>query len=96
MSGESKEKVQKKKTPTALKRDVQNVKKQGCNKAFKARVRTALNRFEKAVKESRSDVQELLNRVYSMMDKGVKRGVYKSNKASRTKSRMSARLAKSG
>lgn len=92
MSDEKKEKTLKKKTPTALKRDRQNEKKRAKNRAFKARVRTAINAFEKAAKEG--DAKSELSAVYSLMDKGVKRGLFKLNRASRTKSRMQARAAK--
>ena len=93
MSDEKQAKPLKKKTPTAKKRDIQNDKKRLRSRAFKARVRTALNAFEKAAKEG-GDAKAELNAVYSMMDKGVKRGVYKLNRASRTKSKMQARLQK--
>lgn len=90
MSDAKKEKTLKKKTPTALKRDRQNEKKRAQNRAFKARVRTAINAFEKAAQSG--DAAAELRTVYSLMDKGVKRGLYKLNRASRTKSRMQARL----
>jgi small subunit ribosomal protein S20 len=80
------------KRPTALKREIQNEKRRLINKAFQSRVRTAVRRFEEslAAKDS-AHIQTQLNEVYSLMDKGVKRGVFQINKASRTKSRLTAR-----
>ncbi len=91
-----KEEVKKVKRPTALKRDIQNEKKRLRNKAFKSKVRTAIRNFEEILPKGEAEaIKEKLNAVYSMMDKGVKKGVFKINKASRTKSRLAARsLAK--
>jgi len=85
----------KNKTPTALKRDIQNKKKRLVNKIFKSEVRTAIRSFEGLVqKGDGAAVKKALNEVYSLMDKGVKRGVFKLNKASRTKARLAAHAAK--
>ncbi len=86
----------KEKRPTALKRDLQNEKRRLRNKTFKSRVRTAIRHFEESLsKEDPSLRQNCLNEVYSLMDKGVSKGVFKLNKASRTKARLTARaLAK--
>lgn len=84
----------KERRPTPLKRDMQNEKKRLQNKAFKSSVRTTVRRFEECVaKGDQAEIKECLSDVYSMMDKGVKRGVYKLNKASRTKARLTARAA---
>ncbi len=88
-------KVQKVKRPTAEKRVLQNEKRRLVNKTFKATVRTAVRKFEESLtKKDESHSKEQLNEVYSLMDKAVKRGVFKSNKASRTKARLTARTAK--
>jgi small subunit ribosomal protein S20 len=80
--------------PTALKRDIQNEKKRLLNKAFKSKVRTAMNSFESAVKTQEKDqISTALSHVYSLMDKGVKRGLYKENKAARTKARFFKKAA---
>ena len=87
---------QKKKTkrPTALKRDIQNEKRREINRQFKSQVRTAVRRFEKSLENiDPAQLPEALNAVYSLMDKGVKRGIYKLNKASRVKARFCARAA---
>lgn len=86
------EKKTKVKRPSALKRDIQNSKRRLINKSFKARVKTAVKNLEAVIpSKDNTGIQEKLNEIYSLMDKGVKRGVYKKNKASRTKSRMTAR-----
>ena len=92
MADDKKEK--KIKRPTAQKRMIQNEKARLRNKAFKSEVRTAIRSFETALtKKDATAGKECLAQVYSLMDQGVKKGQYKLNKASRTKSRMTARLA---
>lgn len=86
------EKKAPKKRPTAEKRMIRNEKRRLINKSFKSTVRTAMRDFEEAVKTGdHSAIQARLSTVYSVMDKSVKRGVYKINKASRTKLRASKR-----
>jgi len=88
------EKVVKKKRPTAEKRVIQNVKQRLINKSFKSEVRTAMRSFEGALKGGEvKTVQEAMSHVYSMMDLGCKRGVFKKNKASRLKARAAAKVA---
>ena len=83
--------TKKKKRPTALKRVEQSKKKHALNRSFKSRVRTAIRTFESALSAGEKDqVQTALNTVYSLMDKGVKKGIYKTNKAARVKMQMSA------
>ena len=80
--------------PTPLKRDLQNEKRRLLNKSFKSSVRTAMRQFDETLtKGDASSIQQQLDAVYSMMDKGVKRGIFKMNKASRTKARLAARAA---
>lgn len=82
--------------PSALKRDLQSEKRRLANRSFRASVLTAVRLLETAFskKESEEEIKMKLQGIYSLMDKGVKRGVFKSNKAARTKSRLSSRLAK--
>ncbi len=92
MAEETKKKV---KRPTAEKRMIQNEKKRLANRMFKSRVRTAIRTFESTLKSGDKDTADKdLNLIYSLMDKGVKKGIYKKNKAANTKSRFSS-LAKS-
>jgi small subunit ribosomal protein S20 len=84
---------QKERRPTAQKRDIQAEKSRLRNKSFKASVKTAIRHFEDAIEAGDAEAtKQRLNDVYSMMDKGAQRGVFKLNKASRTKARMTARL----
>jgi small subunit ribosomal protein S20 len=77
------------KTPTAIKREVQNEKGRIRNKAFRSQVSTAIKLCREA---DSSAVQTSLSVVYSLMDKGVKKGIFKKNKADRFKSRMTRRV----
>jgi len=83
------------KRPTAEKRNLQHEKRRLLNKSFKSSVKTAIRNFEETLPKKDADaIQENLNIVYSMMDKGVKKGVFTANKAGRTKSRLTASIAK--
>lgn len=91
------EEKEKKKTkrPSALKREIQGEKRRLINKSFKSKVRTAERSFEEALTTRNKDsIQTALNTFYSLMDKGVKQGIYKANKANRAKSRFVAKVAK--
>lgn len=83
------EKPKKKKLPTAKKREKQNDKKNLQNRSFKAKVRTTLVRLEKSLEQSlpKEEIEKNLTSIYSVMDKGVKKGIFKKNKAARIKSK---------
>jgi len=82
------------KRPTAIKRDIQSEKRRLINKSFKSQIRSSMRLFEETlVSKDKAAIQKALSEIYSLMDKGVKRGVFKLNKANRTKSRMTARVA---
>jgi len=90
--GEEKDK-KKVKRPQALKRDIQATKTRLRNRSFRAEVRTAIRHFDETLaKGDKSVSQKSLNEAYSIMDKGVKKGVYKMNTAGRTKARLAARF----
>lgn len=90
----SKDPKKKVKRPTAQKRDLQNEKRRLQNKAFRSRVRTAVRNYEESIKKGdESSSKEALSLVYSLMDKGAKKGIFKSNTCNRTKSRLSHRVA---
>lgn len=84
------------KKPSALKRDLQGEKRRLRNRSYRASVLTSIRALESSLsqKDSPEVAKTKLNAIYSMMDKGVKRGVYKPQKAARTKSRLAARIAK--
>jgi small subunit ribosomal protein S20 len=93
MADDKKENGKKKpKKATALKRDEQSVKRNMRNRSFKSKVTTAVRAFEDTLtKKDSTGAQTKLSDVYSLMDKGVKKGIYKMNKANRVKSRLDAR-----
>lgn len=95
MAKESAEKkIVKVKRPTPLKRDEQNLKRRTLNRELKSKVKTALRYFEEALPQGDAAVtKERLSSVFSILDKAVKKGVFKLNKASRTKSRLFAKTA---
>ena len=75
--------------PSALKRDEQSVKRNLRNRSFKSKVTTAVRAFEDTIsKKDSAGAKAKLSDVYSLMDKGVKKGIYKMNKANRVKSRL--------
>jgi small subunit ribosomal protein S20 len=88
-----KKKDVKEKRPSALKRDLQNEKRRLANRSYRAQVLTAIRGFEQAVekKEAAESVKSKLDEIFSLMDRGVKKGIYKIAKASRTKARLHAR-----
>ena len=88
---EESDKKAKAKKPSALKRDEQNERNRLRNKSFRSRVSTAIRDL---LGSDAAKVKEKLSLVYSLVDKGLKKGVFKANKASRIKSRITARLAK--
>ena len=91
MAKETKE-TKKERRPQAQKREIQNEKRRLRNKTFRSQVRTAVRHFESTLsKKEEPAIKEALNEVYSLMDKGVKKGVFTLNKASRTKGRLAAR-----
>jgi small subunit ribosomal protein S20 len=78
---------------SAAKRAKQSERARLDNQSFKAGVRTAIRSFEETLsKGDKSNAKEKLKAVYSLMDKGVKTGRFKQNKAARTKSRLSSRV----
>lgn len=86
------EDTKKTKRPTALKRDLQSSKRRASNKIYKSRVKTAIRAYQESLEKSDANVTKAaLNEVYSLLDKCAKKGVYKVNKANRTKSRLAAK-----
>ena len=82
------------KRPTAEKRMIQNEKKALINKIFKTKAKSTIRSFEESVeKKDAAALPEKLKEVFSILDKGVKRNIYKLNKASRLKSKYAAKAA---
>lgn len=88
------EKKKSSKLSSAKKRHLQSEKKRLFNRAFEAKVKTAIRSFETALSSGDKTVcMTRLNSIFSLMDKGVKTGHFKLNKAARTKSRLSKRVS---
>jgi len=92
---EDKAKAPKTKRPSAKKRNIQSEKNRLRNRSYRSSVLTAVRSFETSIsqKESPENVKTKLNEIYSLMDRGVKKGIYKPNKAARTKARLTSRIA---
>jgi small subunit ribosomal protein S20 len=82
MAEEKKAKV---KRPTALKRDMQSLKRQLDNRILKARIRTAANKLEK------EGSAENYRSLQALLDKSTKKGFFKLNKVSRLKAKFAAK-----
>lgn len=81
------------KRPQAQKRDLQSKRKQAHNHSYKAKTLTATRALQKALTEkNKESAAANYNLLSSLMDKGVKTGLYKLNKASRIKSRMTKKV----
>jgi small subunit ribosomal protein S20 len=88
---ENGEKKAKQRKPSALKRDLQSKKRYLKNRSFKAKVNSAVRSLHETISQKDSAaLKTKLNDVYSLMDKGVKKGIFKMNKANRAKSRLHA------
>lgn len=88
----AKEEAKKVKRPTAVKRDLQSKRRRLNNKVYKSRVRTAIRALQDSIeKGDQTETTTKLNEAYSILDKCAKKGVFKLNKVSRTKSRLAAR-----
>lgn len=74
------------KRPTAAKRLIQDNKKRLRNRILKSQIRTSIRSFINA--ENDGEKEERIKLVYSLVDKAVKKGVYKKNKGARVKSRL--------
>lgn len=87
-------KKQKEKVPTPLKRDRQALERRQRNRSFKAAARTCIRSLEELIaKGDAASIKEKLSETFSVLDKGVKKGIYKANTANRTKARLAARTA---
>lgn len=72
------------------------------NKYYKTSVQTLIKLFFKSLEiykisknlEDKKNVQEILNSIYSMMDKGTKKNIFHKNMAARKKSRLAFNLKK--
>ena len=78
--------------PSALKRIRQNEKKRLRNMPYKSKVKTALKKYLKALEDKAPEASQLLRSAVSLLDKGVSKGIFHANTASRTVARLSKKL----
>ncbi len=80
-------------TPQSKKRARQNVRRNAINTARRSRIRTFLRKVEEAIASGDKDAAaEALRRAQPELMRGVTKGVYHKNTASRKMSRLSARV----
>ena len=79
---------------SAIERVKTNEKANARNSSQLSKMRTAINKFEKAKTVGADNVEALYREAVSAVDKAQSKGLIKANKAARDKSRMAARLAK--
>lgn len=83
------------KRPTALKRNIQSEKRRLLNRQHRSQVRTAIRSIQELIAKKEGDsVPEKLNFAYSLIDRAVKKGIFKLNKAARMKSKLAAKAHK--
>ncbi|QVK06077.1 30S ribosomal protein S20 [Mycoplasma mycoides] len=70
------------------KRVLTNEKSRSANKAFKSEIKTAIKKALNAKSNDDANKAELVNHAVSLVDKGLKKGIFKDNKAAREKSRL--------
>ncbi|MBT8418159.1 MAG: 30S ribosomal protein S20 [Silicimonas sp.] len=80
-------------TPQSKKRARQNARRLDVNKARRSRIRTHLRRVEEAITSGDKDAAAAaLKAAQPELMRGVSKGVYHKNTASRKMSRLSARI----
>ncbi len=77
---------------SALKRIRQNEKRRLRNQSYRSRVKTAVKAYLQAVQGNADNSGELLKEASSMIQRGVSKGIFHKNTASRTIGRLSKRL----
>ena len=79
------------KRPTSQKRELQSEKRRIRNKAVRSEIKSAIKLARQACLQGDKDKKyEAMKTVHSLVDKAVNKGVFKRNKASRLKSRLTA------
>ena len=78
--------------PSALKRMRQNEKRRIRNISYKSKVKTAVKKFLHSVELNAADAGALLGHASSLLHKGVSKGIFHKNTASRTISRLAKKL----
>jgi small subunit ribosomal protein S20 len=78
--------------PSALKRMRQNEERRARNISYKSKVKTAVKKYLLAVENKDEDAQKLYRDASSLLQRGVSKGIYHKNTASRTISRLARKL----
>lgn len=82
------------KRPSAEKRVITSKKRSLINHSFKSKVKTTAKKFEASLKtQDENLIKGALSAFYSVVDKAVKRGIFKYGKGARMKSRAAAKVA---
>jgi len=91
MAEEKEEKSkQKRRRPQAEKREIQSRKRNLRNRAFASRMKTEMKGLKTSIEQKNKEkIQEGLNTIYSILDKGLKTNKLTANKVNRVKSRFS-------
>ena len=77
------------KRPSAQKRQLQDRKRRLQNRAFRAECRGAIRELRDGA-GNKEQTKAALSKAFSLLDKGVKKSVFKKNKANRLKARLTA------
>ncbi len=77
---------------SALKRMRQNEERRVRNMSFKSKVKNVVKRFLSASESKSEEAGALLRSATSLLHKGVSKGIFHKNTASRTIARLSKRL----
>lgn len=78
--------------PSALKRMRQNAQRRVRHRSYRSTVKTAIKRYLSAVEERKPDAADHYRQAVSLLQKGVSKGIYHVNTASRTISRLAKKL----
>jgi small subunit ribosomal protein S20 len=77
---------------SALKRMRQNEERRTRNISYKSKVKTAVKKYLLALESKDTDAQKLYRKASSLLQRGVSKGIYHKNTASRTISRLAKKL----
>jgi small subunit ribosomal protein S20 len=78
--------------PSALKRMRQSEKKRLRNAGYRSQVKTAIKKYIQSVDQKLPSSKDLLTDAVSLLHKGVSKGIFHMNTASRVISRLSKKL----
>jgi small subunit ribosomal protein S20 len=77
---------------SALKRMRQNEERRARNISYKSKVKTAVKKYLLALESNDEDAQKFYRKASSLLQRGVSKGIYHKNTASRTISRLAKKL----